>query len=126
MANSERIAGQLFARYAAQGGLDAVFAMADNMAHGVIQAAKATEIPLGTEQGKLIVVSSNCLKFGIDHIRAGEQYSTGAQMPGRTGKAAADVIAAYFSGRSVPRQNILPTEAITKANLDTYAGPCTF
>ncbi len=41
MANSERIAGQLFARYAAQGGLDAVYAMADNMAHGVIQASRA-------------------------------------------------------------------------------------
>ena len=126
MANSERIASQLFARYAAQGGLDAVFAMADNMAHGVIQAAKAADIPLGTAQGQLIVVSSNCLKFGIDHIKAGEQYSTAAQMPGRTGKAVIDLIASHFDGKSVPRQEILPTEAITKANLATYAGPCSF
>ncbi len=126
MANSERIAGQLFARHAAQGGLDAVYAMADNMAHGVIQAAKAADIGLGTEQGKLIVVSSNCMKFGIDHIRAGEQFSTGAQMPGRTGKAAIEVIASYLDGKSVSRRNILPTEAITRANIAGYTEPCTF
>lgn len=126
MANSERIAGQLFARYAAQGGLDAVYAMADNMAHGVIQAAKAADIGLGTAPGKLVVVSSNCLKFGMDHIRAGEQYSTGAQMPGRTGKAAIGLIADALNGKTIQRKNILPTEAITRANLDGYVEACTF
>lgn len=126
MANSEHIAGQLFARYAAEGGLDVVYAMADNMAQGVIQAGKAADIPLGTEQGKLVVVSSNCMKFGIDNIRAGQQYSTAAQIPGLTGKAAIALIADYFNGKTVPRQKIIPSEAITKANVDTYAAGCTY
>jgi ribose transport system substrate-binding protein len=126
MANSERIAGQLFARYAAQGGLDAVYAMADNMAHGVIQAAKAADIPLGTEQGKLVVVSSNCLKFGINHIRSGLQYSTATQMPERTGRAAVELIVDRFEGKAVPKEKILPMEAITRANVETYAAPCSF
>ncbi|MGD0023298.1 MAG: sugar ABC transporter substrate-binding protein [Xanthobacteraceae bacterium] len=126
MANSERIAGQLLARYAAQGGLDAIYAMADNMAHGVIQAAKAADIPLGTDDGKLVIVSGTCMKFGIDHIRAGEQYSTATQIPARTGKAAIELIAAYFDGKSVPNQKILPVEAITKDNVDTYAEACTY
>ncbi len=126
MANSERIAGQLFARYAAQGGLDAMYVMADNMAHGVIQAAKAAEIPLGTADGKLVLVSLTCMKFGIDHIRAGEQYSTATQMPARTGKAAIELIAAHFNGQSVPKRKILPMEAITKDNVETYAAACTY
>jgi ribose transport system substrate-binding protein len=80
MAISERMAGNLFARFAPQGGLDAIFAMADHMAHGVIQAAKASNIPLGAEQGKLAVISSNCMKFGLTHIKSGEQIATATQL----------------------------------------------
>lgn len=126
MANSERIAGQLFARYAAQGGLDVIYAMADNMAHGVIQAAHAADIPLGTADGKLIIVSSNCMKFGVDDIRAGEQYSTATQLPTRTGKVSIEVIADLLNGKPVEKQNFLPVEAITAVNVDKYAQACTF
>lgn len=123
---SEQIAGQLFARFAAQGGLQAVYAMADNMAHGVIQAAKAANLKLGAGPGELTVVSSNCMKFGIDHIRAGEQYSTATQMPTRTGKAVVDVIVDHFNGKPVKHDNFLPVTAITAANVDQYAEACTF
>jgi len=126
MANSERIAGQLFARYAAQGGLDVIYAMADNMAHGVIQAAQSSAVPLGTADGKLIVVGSNCMKFGIDDIRAGLQYSTVTQLPTRTGKVSIEVIADLLNGKTVQKHNFLPVEAITSANVDKYAQACTF
>jgi ribose transport system substrate-binding protein len=125
-ATSERIAGQLFARFSAQGGLDAVYGMADNVAHGVIQAAKAASVPLGTGKGQLIVVSSNCMKFGVDHIRNGLQYSTATQMPVRTGKAAVATVVSHFEGKSVPKHNYLKMAAITKQNLDEYAAACTF
>jgi ABC-type sugar transport system substrate-binding protein len=123
---SEQMAGQLFARFAAQGGLQAIYAMADNMAHGVIQAAKAANVPLGVGPGKLTVVSSNCMKFGVDHITAGEQYSTATQMPTRTAKAAVGVIVDYFNGKPVKHDHFLQVEAITKANLAQYAEACTF
>jgi ribose transport system substrate-binding protein len=126
MAMSEQLAGQLFARFAAQGGLDAIYAMADNMAEGVIQAAKAANVPLGNEPGKLTVVSSNCMKFGIEHIRRGEQYATATQMPTRTGKAAVDLMVDYFNGKTLAKDNILPMEPITKANVEQYAAACTF
>lgn len=125
-ATAERVSGQLFARYAAQGGLDAVYGMADNVAHGVILAAKAAGVPLGNEKGKLLVVSSNCMKFGIDHIRSGEQYSTATQMPTRTGKAAVATVVDFLDKKPVKKNNFLEAVAITKANLDTYAEPCTF
>ncbi|MDB5794593.1 MAG: sugar transporter substrate-binding protein [Noviherbaspirillum sp.] len=125
-AASERIAGQLFARFSAQGGLDAVYGMADNVAHGVIQAAKAANVPLGTGKGQLVVVSSNCMKFGVDHIRNGLQYSTATQMPVRTGKAAIATVATHFDGKPVVKNNYLKMAAITKDNLAEYAAACTY
>lgn len=125
-AASERIAGQLYARFSAQGGLDAIYGMADNVAHGAILAAKTAGVALGTAPGQVIVVSSNCMKFGVDHIRQGEQYSTATQMPTRTGKAAVDTVAAHFSGKPVPKHNYLEVAVITRDNLDDYAAPCTF
>lgn len=125
-AASERIAGQLFARFSAQGGLDAVYGMADNVAHGAILAAKNAGVALGTEPGQVVVVSSNCMKFGIDHIRQGEQYSTATQMPTRTGKAVVEDVAAFFEGKPVPKNNYLEVAAITRDNLDQYAEQCTF
>lgn len=123
---SERIAGQLFARFAPQGGLDVVYGMADNQTAAIVKAAKAANIPLGVEKGKLIVVGSNCLKQGIAAIRAGEQYSTGVQVPGRTGIKAAEMIADHFNGKSLPKQEILPIETITKANVDKWDEACSY
>jgi ABC-type sugar transport system substrate-binding protein len=123
---SERIAGQLFARFAAQGGLDVVYGMADNQAAAIVQAAKAAGIPLGFEKGKLIVVGSNCLKQGIAAIKAGEQYSTGVQVPARTGNRAAELIADHFNGKTLPKKEILPVETITKANVAKWEEACTY
>lgn len=123
---SERIAGQLFARFAAQGGLDVVYGMADNQSAAIVQAAKAANIPLGIEKGKLIVVGSNCLKQGIAAIKAGEQYSTGTQVPTRTGLKAADMIADHFNGKTLPKKEILPVETITKANVAQWEEACSY
>jgi ribose transport system substrate-binding protein len=123
---SERIAGQLFARFASQGGLDVVYGMADNQAAAIIQAAKAAGIPLGVEKGKLIVVGSNCLKPGIAGIKAGEQYSTGTQVPTRTGNRAAELIADHFNGKKLAKKEILPVETVTKANVDKWEAACTY
>lgn len=123
---SERIAGQLFARFAAQGGLDVVYGMADNQAAAIVQAAKAAGIPLGVEKGKLIIVGSNCLKQGIAGIKAGEQYSTGVQVPARTGNRAAELIADHFNGKTLPKKEILPVETITKANVAKWEEACTY
>ncbi|MPZ59566.1 MAG: substrate-binding domain-containing protein [Rhizobiales bacterium] len=123
---SERIAGQLFARFAAQGGLDAIYGMADNQSAAIVQAAKAAGIPLGIEKGKLIVVGSNCLKQGIAGIKAGEQYSTGTQIPTRTGLKAAEMVADHFNGKKLPKKEILPVETITKANVAKWEEACTF
>jgi ABC-type sugar transport system substrate-binding protein len=126
MAMSERAAGQLFARTAAQGGLDAIIGMADNMTHGAIQAAKAADIAVGTGPGKLINIGGSCMKFGMDHLKTGEQYSTMTVIPTRTGKAAVEVMADYFEGKQVPQFTMLPIEEINKGNFEKYTQACTF
>ncbi len=75
-ATSERIAGQLFARFAPRGGLDVIWGMADNQAVAAIRAAEAANIPARDGEDELIVIGSNCLKQGIEMIKAGKQYST--------------------------------------------------
>ena len=63
-ATSERLAGQLYARFAATGGLDALYGMADNQAVAAIKAAEAAGIAVGTGPKQLIVVGGNCQKEG--------------------------------------------------------------
>jgi ABC-type sugar transport system substrate-binding protein len=126
MARSEQIAGQLFARFAVRGGLDAVFGMADYMAFGAIKSAKAANIPLGTAKGQTMIVGSNCAKMGIDAIMAGEQYGTATQMPSRTGREAVATLKQHFSGQPVKKQNILEMTAITKDNAEKFREGCTF
>ena len=123
---SERVAGQLFARYAARGGLDAIYAMADNQAAAVVKAAESAGIPLGLGKGKLVVVSSNCMKPGIDYIKAGKMYSTATQMPTRTGTESAKAVAAYFNGKKLPKNQILSMQLITRENVAEFEKPCTF
>lgn len=123
---SERVAGQLFARYAARGGLAAIYAMADNQAAAVVKAAMAAGIPLGVGKGKLVVVSSNCMKPGIDFIRSGKMFSTATQMPTRSGTRGAEAVAAYFNGTKLDKNIILSMELITAENVEKFAAPCTF
>ena len=125
-APAERIAGQLYARFAASGGLDVVYGMADNLSVAAIKAAQAAGIPVGTGPKQMIVIGGNCLKEGLDAIRTGLQYSTILQSPTDVGKGAADVINEYFDGKAVPKQSLLPIELITKANVDKWDAACTF
>ena len=123
---SEKIAGQLYARYAASGGLDAVYGMADNQAVAAISAAEAAGISVGTKPKQLIVVGSNCLKEGIDAIKSGKLYSSVTQIPSDLGVKTADTVNDYFSGKKLPKQVLLPTELITKENVAQLEQKCTY
>ena len=125
-AKSEQIAGQLFARFAPQGGLDVMYGMADNQAVAIERAAEAAGIPLGLEKGKLIVVSSNCDADGLKAIKEGKQYSTATQVPRNAGTHSAQIAADYLAGKQVPPIDHLVTEPITKDNLDKWQEACTY
>lgn len=122
----ERIAGQLFARFAPEGGLDVVYGMNDDLSVAIIRAADAAKIPLGLKPGQLIVTGGNCLVRGLELIKAGKQYSTGVQPPVRTGEGLAKLIDDHFAGKTLPKFDYLPVETITMQNMPKWEGPCTF
>jgi ABC-type sugar transport system substrate-binding protein len=125
-ATSERVAGQVFARFAAQGGLDAIYGMADNQAVAAIKAAEAANIAVGTGPKQLLVFGGNCLKEGIEAIKAGKMYSTVSQIPTDIGAKLADEANEYFSGKTLPKQTLLPVNLIDKANVAQWEAACTY
>ena len=126
-ATSEKVAGQLYARFAGRGGLDAVYGMADNQAVAAIRAAEAAGIKVGYGSPKeLVVVGGNCLKEGIDSIKAGKLFATFSQIPTDLGVKTADTVNDYFSGKKLPKLMLLPVELITKANVAQWETKCTY
>lgn len=125
-ATSERIAGQLFARFASQGGLDAVYGMADNQSVAAIRAAQAAGISVGSGPKQLLVFGGNCLKEGLDAIASGKMSSTVLQSPMAVGEKAADVINDYFNGKKIGKQTLLPIDLIDKSNLEQFRTACTY
>jgi ABC-type sugar transport system substrate-binding protein len=125
-ATSERTAGQLYARFAATGGVDAVYGMADNQAAAAIRAAEAANIAVGAKPKQLLVVGGNCLKEGMESIKAGKMHSTITQIPTDLGVRAADVINDHFAGAKLPKNVLLPLATVTKANVAQWEQPCTY
>jgi ribose transport system substrate-binding protein len=125
-ATSERIAGQLFARFAPQGGLDAVYGMADNQAIAAIKAAQAANIPVGSGPKQLLTFGGNCLKDGIDAIKAGTMVSSVSQIPTLVGDKLADVADEIFNGKTPAKNVMLPVELIDKSNVAQWEAACTY
>lgn len=123
---SEKVTGQLLVRFSAQGGINGIFAMADNQATGAINAVQSAGVPLGVANKGIIVVGSNCMKDGIIHIRAGEQYGTATQIPTEEATFAAKKATAYFNGEKLKKYEIIPVYGITKANVDQFAKGCSY
>ena len=125
-ATSERIAGQLFAKFAAGGGLDAVYGMADNQALAAVRAAEAAGVKVGAAAKELVVIGGNCLKEGIDAIKAGKLQASVTQIPTDLGKKAAEVVNDIFAGKTQPKQVLLPIEIIDKGNVAKWEAACTY
>ena len=125
-ATSERIAGQLFARFAATGGLDAIYGMADNQALAAIRAAEAAGVKVGGGAKELVVIGGNCLKEGIDAIKSGKMQASVSQIPADLGKKAAEVVADIFAGKTQPKEVLLPIEIIDKGNVAKWEAACTY
>jgi ABC-type sugar transport system substrate-binding protein len=123
---SEKAAGQLFARFSGQGGIDVIYGMADNQAVAVVAAADSAGVKVGQGPHDLIVIGGSCQKGGIEAIKAGSVYATFNQVPGTTGEEAVQAAADYFNGKTLPKSIYIPAEAVTKANLDKWAAPCSF
>jgi ABC-type sugar transport system substrate-binding protein len=125
-ATSERIAGQLYARFSATGGLDVVYGMADNQALAAIKAAEAAGIAVGIGPKQLIAVGGNCLKEGLASIRAGKEYSTVTQLPAEVAQHTVSAIADHLAGKTLPKQILLTVELVDRASLGKWEQACSY
>ena len=123
---SEKITGELLVRFNARGGVDGVFAMADNQATGAIQAIESAGLKLGVANNGIVVVGSNCMKDGILHIKSGQQYATATQIPTEEAEVAAKKVASYFNGEKLKKYELVPVFGITKENVDKFASGCSY
>jgi ABC-type sugar transport system substrate-binding protein len=123
---SEKVTGELLVRFAGQGGVDGIFAMADNQATGAINAVQSAGLTLGVANKGIVVVASNCMKDGVVHIRSGEQYGTATQIPTEEAEFAAKKLTAFFNGAPLKKYELIPVYGITKANLDKFAAGCSY
>ena len=123
---SEKITGELLVRFNARGGVDGVFAMADNQATGAIQAIESAGLKLGVANKGIIVVGSNCMKDGVLHIRSGRQFGTATQIPTEEAEVTAKKVAAHFNGEKLKKYELVPVFGIEKENVEQFAAGCSY
>jgi ribose transport system substrate-binding protein len=123
---TEKITGELLVRFSARGGVDGVFAMADNQATGAIQAIESAGLKAGAANKGIVVVGSNCMKDGILHIRSGRQFGTATQIPTEEAEVAAKKIVAHFNGEKLNKYELVPVFGITKENVEQFAAGCSY
>jgi ribose transport system substrate-binding protein len=123
---TEKITGELLVRFATRGGVDGVFAMADNQATGAIQAVESAGLKLGVADKGVVVVASNCMKDGVVHINSGQQYATATQIPTEEAEATAKKVEAYFNGERLKKYELVPVHGITKDNVGQFAAGCSY
>ncbi|MDR3376554.1 MAG: sugar ABC transporter substrate-binding protein [Ancalomicrobiaceae bacterium] len=127
-AAAEQIAGQLFARYAADGGLDAIYGMNDAMANAIVQAADSAGVELGTGAGRLLIVGGGCNTSGIGNVSEHKQYATlSAPRPVDDAATSVGLITDYLAGKPIPALTVTtPLEIITPNNLAQFTEACSF
>ena len=123
---TEKVTGELLVRFNVRGGVDGVFAMADNQATGAIQAIESAGLKLGVANKGIVVVGSNCMKDGILNIRAGKQYATATQIPTEEAEVASKKAAAHFGGQKMQKYELVPVHGITRENVDRFAAGCSY
>lgn len=120
---SGRIAQQLFAKYAGQGGVQAVRADADYMAIPVLEAARQAGLKLGGADG-LVVTGTNCSPEGIAAIKAGDMVGTATGDPWTQGLASAEAAIKFLSGEPVEKTVLVPEFRINAKTVAQYGEIC--
>ncbi len=120
---SGRIAQQLFAKYASQGGIQAVRADADYMAIPVIEAARQAGLKIGGADG-LVVSGSTCTPEGIAAIRAGDMAGTATADAWTQGQASAEAAIKFLSGEKLEKTIMVPEFGVNAKNVEQYAEVC--
>ena len=123
---TEKVTGELLVRFNARGGVDGVFAMADNQSTGAIQAIESAGLKVGVANKGIVVVGSNCMKDGVLNIKSGKQHATATQIPTEEAEVAAKKVAGHFGGQALKKYELVRVHGITRENVDQFAAGCSY
>jgi ribose transport system substrate-binding protein len=123
---AERAAGQLLARFAGQGGLDAFYGMNDVLANAAVQAANSAGVKVGTGATDLIIVGGNCQAPGIKNIESGKMAATILMSPAEEANLAVGKAVDFFDGKDIGKATYTHHEIITKENVAKFAEICSY
>ncbi len=123
---AERDAGQLLARFAAQGGLDGLYGMNDSLANAAVQAANSAGVSVGTGADQLIVVGGNCQGVGVKDIKSGKMAASILMLPTSDAALAVNKSIELLDQKDIGVANYTPLDVITKTNIDKYASQCSY
>lgn len=97
--------------------INLVFAMDGGMAKGAAQALQNAGL-----YGKIPLVTSDQGQFALDAIAAGDMAGTAKQDPQEEGVLAIQTVLKVINGEDVPQWEVLPTEKLTKDNIEGLTG----
>jgi len=95
--------------------LDAIFAINDPTAMGVIAA-----IEKAGRTGKVKVVGFDGMKMGRQAVKDGKMYAEPVQHLDEMGRKTAKLIAKYMNGEEIPSEFLIPTTLYRKTDADKY------
>jgi ribose transport system substrate-binding protein len=116
-AKTQTLTQQLLAQYASKGGIVGIYAQADYMAPGSIQAVKQAGLKLGVKDKGIIITSANCSPAGPVAIKADELYGTGTEGPADEANAAADAIIKLLKGEDQEKDQYTKQYTVTADNI---------
>jgi ribose transport system substrate-binding protein len=117
---------QLAAKYAPQGGIQAVWGMADNQTNAIIQAAKQNGERVGARARGLIAVGTSCQPISIRNLKSGDQYAGSTNSPITEAKPLVDVAERLLAGEQVDPITRAEESIVTAENIDQFAEECDF
>lgn len=117
---------QLAAKFAPQGGIQAVWGMADNQTNAIIQAAKQNGQPVGLRARGLIAVGTSCQPITIRNLKSGDQYAGSTNSPITEAKPLVEVAQRLLAGEQVEPITRAEESIVTAANVDQFTGECDF
>lgn len=116
-AKTQTLTQQLLAQYASKGGIVGIYAQADYMAPGSIQAVKQAGLKLGVKDKGIIITSANCSPAGPAAIKADELYGTGTEGPADEANAAADAVIKLLKGEKQEKEQSTQQFMVTADDL---------
>lgn len=117
---------QTFARFEGQGGIQAAYGMADNMANSIIQAAQQAGLTVGVEQEGLVVSGGACGPLTIELMRDGLMHGSVTNSPITEAVPNITVTMDFLEGEDMPKVVPVEEERITQGNLDQFLDVCDY